>query len=246
MRVRVCSGFSPNGYEEYGKKFLETFHAHWPKDHELVVYTEDAVKTPRGQVRPLWQIPGVLGFLDRHAKNPEANGRKPTEKWKDNERRVGYSYRWDARKFCRQLFIPEDAARGMPDGSVLVWLDADVHTFAKIPNDFIAGLLGDADVCFLGRGKKHSEIGFWAVRLNAKTRGFLSDLADMYRSDNVFKLREWHSAYVWDYVRQKHGLAEKDLSPNGRGHVWFSTPLGQYSDHLKGARKRLGRSPERK
>lgn len=246
MTIRVCSGFNPAGYDLYGKQFLETFARHWPKAVELVCYVEDAVKAPRGQMRPLWQIAGVTGFLDRHAKNPEANGREPSDKWKDSERRVGYSYRWDARKFCRQLFIPEHAARGLAVDDVLVWLDADVLTFADIPRGFVEGLLGDAEVCYLGRGKKHSEIGFWAVRINARTKAFLTDLADTYRTDDVFKLREWHSAYVFDYVRQRHGLIERDLSPNGKGHVWFTTPLGKYTDHLKGARKKAGRSPERR
>jgi hypothetical protein len=238
--IKVCTGFSPKGREIYGERFVASFRVYWPEDVVLDVFTEDA----RDGERSLWTCPGVAEFIDDHAGDPEKNGRpRPGQRecppqWKPGAWAEGYNYRFDAVKFCRQLFIPETAAAGMDDGDILVWLDGDVETTAPVPVGFVDSLLGDADGAFLGRGAKHSEIGFWAVRIGDRTMEFLRELAEIYRSDAVFELAEWHSAYVWDQVRRRHaGLAWKDLTPGGSGHVWPGSPLGPFTRHDKGRRK---------
>jgi hypothetical protein len=112
--------------------------------------------------------------------------------------------------------------------------------------------LGAHDLCYLGRQGMHTELGFWAVRLNEATRRFLAHFAEMFRSDAVFNLPEWHSAYVFDHVRRFHETDRQypirtlNLTLRGQGHVWFQSPLGRYTDHLKGdRRKQAGRSLER-
>lgn len=243
-RIVVCTGFSPKGWDEYARGCLQSFHQYWPGDVELAAYGEQRVELPRGQYRDL-AATGIVDFIERHADNPRYNGREPSPRWKDGERAAGYSYKWDAVKFCRQLAIPADAARYVRDGEILVWLDADVLSLKPVPRDLVERLLGDADVCYLGRGRKHSEIGFWAVRMSPAVREFLHDLRGIYLSDRVLALGEWHSAHVFDYVRKCTDLKQRDLSPGGAGHVWFQTELGAYMDHLKGSRKRYGRSAER-
>ena len=245
--MTVCSGFHPAGYAQYGKRFLATFHKHWPAEVNLVVYAEEKVKVPRGECRSLWACAGARDFYEKHKDVAEHCGRKVRQGWREKDKERGYCYRFDSVKFFKQLMIPEAAAEGLETDSVLVWLDADVFTFADVPLSLVPDMLGDADVCYLGRPGTHSEIGFWAVRLNARTRKFLFDLAEIYRSGEVFALREWHSAFVFDHVRQQNerfGLKGNNITPKGRRHVWFQSPLAKYADHVKGdARKQLGFSP---
>jgi hypothetical protein len=244
--IRVCSGFSPKGYEEYGRNFLKTFDRYWPKEIELAVYTEEPVPMPRGVCRSLWECNGVAEFIARHKDDPEKCGTKPNHLW--NPRHVGrpYWYRFDAVKFCRQMFIPEHAARGLSDGDILVWLDGDVVTFENVPDRFIESLLNGHEISYLGRPGRHSEIGYWAVRINDRTRRFLVDIAEVWRTDRVFSLPEWHSAFVFDWVRKTSGLDEINLTPTGNGHVWGQSPLHHYTNHLKGNLKTVGYSPDRK
>lgn len=248
--MRVVSGFSPAGYLQYGRNFLDTFNRFWPGDVELDVYTEETVEMPRGECWSLWDCHGVKEFIEKYSKEPKYCGREPTPVWKQREVEVGYSFRTDAVKFCRQMIIPENSAEMMLDGEVLTWLDADVVTFAPVPDGFVEDLLGVHDLVYLGRPGKHSEIGFWAVRLNDRTRYFLYQLAETYRSGTVFHLGQWHSAYVFDMVRataeKTAGLKAKNLTSTGNGHVWFQSPLCKYTDHLKGDRKDRGRSSERR
>jgi hypothetical protein len=252
MSVTICTGWHPAGWDLYGKNFVETFDRHWPNDVRLVAYVEETAPI-KPMVRYFQQIPvfsceGISEFIGKHRNRPVSCGREPRAGWKPKDLALGYSWRFDAVRFCKQIFIPEHAADLLPDGAILAWFDADVVTFKDVPAGFIERQLGGAALVHLGRGQKHSELGFWAVRLQAGTRAFLSALADMYRSERVFSLREWHSAFVFDEVRRAFdvaGLAVRDLTPGGHGHIWLESPLAQYTDHLKGDRKLAGRSPKK-
>lgn len=240
--IRVCTGWSPAGREEYGQRFLRSFNRHWPREVRLQVYVEDVDRSIAPMCeRDLWAIPGAREFADRHRDNPAMNGRQANARWKDREVREGYSFKFDAYKFFKQILIPQAAAEGLRDGDILVWLDGDTETLHPVPNDFVAQLLGDAEVCYLNRHRQHSEIGFWAVRINDRTRDFLGAMADLYTSDRFLALPEWHSAYIWDEARRHAGLCERHLvRPGQRGHVWPSTALARYLRHDKGKRKGRG------
>lgn len=246
--LTIVSGCHPGGWDLYGKKFIGSFTQYWPREDRIIFYTEKSVEIGRGENRSVWECDGLRGFVDTYSKELSACGREPSLRWKEKERRNGYSYRFDAVKFCKQLFYPEHAAASVEDGELLVWFDADVEAFKPVPQSLVVDLIGDAQLAYLGRGERHSELGFWAVRLDPMTRQFLSQLSGTYRSSKVFSLTEWHSAFVFDAVRrlfEKRGLRTRDLTPGGTGHVWFQCALGRYTDHMKGDRKNVGRSFER-
>ena len=244
----IVTGFSPSGLIEYGQNFMNTFDRFWPKRIHLMVYVEETTEVPRSGMRWLWSCAGAQDFIERHRKIAKHCGREEFAAWRPKDRGKPYAYRWDAVKFCRQLFIPEQAATELPDGEILAWLDGDVVSHAPVPEILVDKLVGNNDLIFLGRVAMHTELGFWAVRLSPRTRGFLAELADIYRSDRVFNLREWHSAFVFDHVRtQNKKLRQLNLTPHGRGHVWFQSPMARYTDHLKGDRRKArGHSLERK
>lgn len=252
MAVTVCTGWHPPAWEHYASRFVETFDKHWPGDVRLIGYAEQPAEMVRGVCRDLWSIPGARQFYDTHSKILAHCGLEPTPHWRPKDRRIfantgEAAWRWDALRFFKQCIIPDAASKELPDGDVLVWLDADIVTFADVPADLLDKLLGRADICYLGRNKG-AEIGFWAVRLNPDSRKFLAELSAMYLEDRVFGLPQWHSAFAFDHVRlqcQRAGLAAKDLTPGGRDHVFVVSPIGRWLDHLKGSRrKNLGYSPE--
>ena len=247
----ICTGWHPAGWEQYAHRFAADFAKHWPDDVDLVAYVEEPISIPVGEIRSLWDCNGVREFIEANKGSPVRCGSAPTNGWRDKDHKRGYCFKYDAVKFCKQMFIPEHAASKLPDGEILAWFDADVVTHRKVPEGFIESLIGKADLCSLGRKTYHSEIGFWAVRLNDNTRSFLLSLAYLYRTNEVFKLAEWHSAFVFDHCLKKFehidGGRVKNLTPNGTGHVWFQSKLGVYTDHLKGDRRKIaGASPERK
>lgn len=247
-QVIVVTGWSDKGYIEYGAKFAETFAQYWPENYKLFVYSETPVALPRGECRSLWSCPGVRDFINRYKNDPVACGLKSTDMWAPRFRGRKYNFRFDAVKFCRQIFIPLHAASEAQEDDIIVWLDGDVITFDKVPETYIEDTLGRADLCYLGRKKHYPEIGFWACKNNAAGFGFMKHMVRMYTSGRVFDLTEWHSAWVFNHCRKvchDKGLRDVDLTPGGSGHVWFQSSLKAFSDHLKGDyRKKLGFSPE--
>lgn len=259
--MTIITGWSPKGWEQYGRRFYETFERHWPNQVKLIAYGEEppSQPIPRCEFRRLAEIPGCMAFLQRHHGNQRANGREPLPSWKDRERQAGYSFRFDAAKFCRQGFIPWHVAQTLQT-PLMLWLDGDVVTFRDVPRGAIEALLPpDKDLAYLGRGLKHSEIGFQLYRLTRdgqpvkRTHHMLSLFKDLYATDSIFELQEWHSAFAFDAARRTWMQGDRaagacyahDLTPGGSGHVWFQSPLKQWLDHLKGDRKDKGRSRER-
>lgn len=249
MSLTVVTGWSPSGWREYGRRFLDTFDRHWPPDVPLRIYVEEVRTLPpcRREVHQvlLDVIPGCRAFIERHRASARANGREVRPEWKESCRAAGYNYRFDAWKFSRQGFIPYHAALELGAAGLLCWLDGDVVSLRDVPPGFVEGLLPEGKACaYLGRGDKHSEIGFQLYRL-PHALPMLREFSAIYETDAVFDLPEWHSAYVFDVARRRSGVAAVDLTPGGSGHVWMASPLRQYADHLKGKRKKWGRSPER-
>lgn len=247
--VTVVTGWSPEGYALYGRRFVQSFARFWPRDVRLLVYVEETERLPRGEQRIVSDVPTVKAFLERHRRNPKVNGRAPTEGWTEKDRRRGYSFRFDAWKFGRVPLYIRDAAREIERG-VLIWLDGDVVTFKEVtPALFRTVLPKGADVSYLGRKGYHSEIGFQGYRLPG-ARPFIETFAEWYATGAFLHLDEWHSAHVFDATRQAcevTGLRCHNLTPNGSGHVWFQSPLGAVMDHLKGDnRKARGWSLERR
>lgn len=244
MPLTIVTGWSPEGWTDYAHRFVESFYRFWPSDVRCVAYVEDdqQLDRPRGrehaiELRSVLEIEGSRAFLEKYRHDARANGRAPTPQWKPAWRDAGYCFRFDAWKFSRQGFIPLHAARLLRDDEMLCWLDADVVTHTKVPAGFVESLLPSGKaVAYLGRGDKHSEIGFQLYRLPAALP-LLVMFSDSYRCESVFRLREWHSAFVFDHARVASRVPGHDLTPGGSGRVFEASPLGRYMTHLKGDRK---------
>lgn len=251
-RTTVVTGAWGARRQFYIDTFLAAFDRFWPVEIGVVIYTDGPAVLPvliRGRsviVRSLHaDCRGYTAFIGRHENQLLHTGCEARRGWKSSEIRAGYSFRFDAVKFAGQAFAPADAIRPLPDDDILVWLDADVASFAPVPDALIERLLAGHDGAYLGRLGKHSEIGFWAIRLRPETRLMVRTFVDLYTTDTLFDLGQWHSAFAWDFARDATPEADMlNLTPRGEGHVWFQSPLKQWTDHRKGKRKDLGYSPE--
>lgn len=231
MAVHVVTLMWGNARERYGETFLRSFAAFWPADVGLYAVT-DKREEPMPRGKHIWL--GIDGRLDRfNAKQAPPRSVPDGDAWK-----------YAAAKWAPQGLAPHIVSRRLRDGAILCWLDADVETLRPVPENFVQDLLGDADVVHLGRPGKWSEIGFWACRLNDGTRRWLLDMAETWATGEVYRMDQWHSAWVFDRCLERSALRVRNLTPAGRGHVWFQSPLGQYMDHMKGKRKERGGSAE--
>jgi len=108
-------------------------------------------------------------------------------------------------------------------------------------------------ISYLGRGETyHSECGWVAYNKNhSLSAQFAEQFVNMYITDELFSLKEYHDSYVWDHVRKKfqqdHAAPFFNLNPEGNtkglaGHPFINSELGLYLDHMKGDRKHRGHS----
>ncbi len=250
-KITLVTGIGPGCWESYAHRTLPEMRRCWDADR-FVLYAERGCPVDLLKVTHPWEIrfaDEVLGFHDFQifcARSPVRSGRQKGSghRWKPREEQLGYCYRYDAAKFSKMAMYVADAARRAEDG-ILVWLDADVMTYRVVPRSLIGyTLAGDADVAYLGRRSAHSETGFAAFSIPAG-RPIAETWGEVYRSQSVFSLPEWHSAYVFDVAVERYAKAPRDLTPGGTGHVWFRGPFRNYADHLKGnKRKEQGFSEE--
>lgn len=246
MTNSVVTAFSAKGYREYGARMLESWAKH-NNGHKLVVYTSDMDRCLSGvEQREQAEIPDFQGFLSFWAGNKAVQGRDPVPGWKARELQVGYSYKWDAYKFFRMVYVMWHAAHAQGAGT-MIWLDGDHVLRKQLPRDlFERWLSAGCAYAYLGREPKHSETGLVVFRL-PEALPILDAWYAYYHDGTFLQEHEWHSAYLFDRAREQFPLIRgNNLTPGGTGHVIHAHEAGQWIDHLKGDRKRKGRSQEAK
>lgn len=254
MTYSIVTTFHAAGLAQYGQTMIDTFDRFWPVSVPLVVYAENCrPRRPdqRVQVLDLLAVcPDLQQFKQRHANDPVANGmiaRDTRVAFADNQ------FKWDAVRFSHKVFAVIHACRTLETDWV-IWLDADTKTFAPVPDTFLDEICDPAAMaCYLGRREKyHSECGWVAYNLrHPDLQAFMDRWRDLYVTGDLFNLREYHDSFVFDVIRRDfqatRGTRFSNISPElpgkGPGHPFIASRLGEYMDHMKGAkRKSLGHS----
>jgi hypothetical protein len=252
-KFSVVTTFHAKGYEQYGKRMIQTFIKNWPKEVTLYVYAENCNVTesaPNVVVRDLIQSSvDLVKFKDTWKNVPKANGdisgvprlaaRKDSHK----------PFKWDAVRFAHKVYSIFHCAKNC-DADVLMWMDADMVCHSPITLTVLNRLVPEEqELCFLGRQGKFSECGLYSMNLRSPMiKTFLGEFQKMYdhAETGIFYLDEWHDSFVFDAVRARMPFI-KSLNWSqgiitGEGHPLINTEWGAYIDHLKGDRKSTGKS----
>lgn len=228
--VTTCSA---KGWETYGRRMARTFVEFWPKEIGLTVYAEGFTGDVEG-VRYLSLPPWLANFKQRHGGSPRVNG---------GERHI-YNFKMDAVRFAHKV-AAVTAETFNTDADVLIWMDADTVTHAPVPFEFIAGLMSDNHgIAWLDRPNMYPECGFYLLNVkHIEVQAIVNAWELLYRYDKLFAYQEWHDSYILQQLVAEHHLPWVSLSgPVATSHPMVNGPLGAYMDHLKGARKGVGRS----
>lgn len=250
ISVSVVTSCSAKGWEQYGRRCVETFDKFWPPDVNLYIVSEDALPVPPVGLRlaaclNLNSNPDAAAFLKRHAANLRANGLRKGNLATIRDKQHGYNFRMDAFKFSKKVFAIRMAADLVAAGR-LIWLDADVVTTGFVPYDLLLTLppAGSA-IAYLDRKSYHSECGFVGYNLDhPMAHHFISEFARTYATDLVFKLKEWNDCFVFDHLRRAMCVPTYAIPHKSVSHPFVHSVLGDYMDHLKGNRKQRGASPD--
>lgn len=253
MKYTVISTFHQAGYNQYGRRMIETFDATWPKTINLRVYAENCEPIASHSNIEVVDLestcPDLVAFKQRWRDVPKANGDVMSDPVRSRRKDAGKGFKWDAVRFSHKVYAIFHAAQTVTT-PWLLWMDADTVCHSAIPESFVDSMCQDQhDLCYLGRRGKFSECGLYAMQLHTKgTRRFLKEFQRMYddAESGIFTLDEWHDSFVFDAVRLRvEGLRQRDWSAGiitGEGHPLINSAWGAYLDHLKGDRKATGKS----
>ena len=238
--VRVCTLMWGTAWERYGQIFAETFTKYWDDDIEIVTVVDNNIDFPRSKQILLQELDAYKQFNELWEKHP----------FKKDLKRDKDFWKWNPPHWMPQGITPNavlEANTHWVDGDILVWLDADCEFNNNVTSDWIEEILGDYDCAALQRKPKHTEIGFYALRLNADTRAAMKQFSDHYATHSVEQLGEWHSAFVWDdcidsneNIRVKNLTAVEDRGSETEkavSHVFVNSVLSKCIVHKKGKRK---------
>lgn len=260
--ITVVTTFHKEGMDLYGQRFIASFAEHVDKRIKLVVYAEDCYPSnpDPDQITILDQkevLPKLVDFKTRWKGVPKANG-IPPEEIKRRRKDWNKEFKWHAVRFSNKVYAVFDAcAKRM--STWVVWMDADSYIHSDWSYDNFKRLLPDNTyITYVGRGKGSQtwpECGFYGINLNHPVaHSFVEDFEKMYEdADNgIFTLEEWHDSYVFGELLKKYKdfpshdysaeMYLKEAKSGGGGHPLINTELGKYMDHMKGDRKKDGRS----
>ena len=262
QKYSAVTTFNQSGYDTYGHKMIQSFIKNWPVEVQLHVYTEDCVvkeSAPNIIVKDLHQSsPALVKFKHTWKDVPKANGDVSKDPVRSKRRDAGKGFKWHAVRFAHKVYAIFDCVKET-DADILIWMDADTICHSPITmTDLYKMIPTDSELCYLGRRGKYSECGLYAMNLRSPNiQLFLKEFQRVYdqAEQGIFQLAEWHDSFVFDAVRVKfpqmrqldwaahlHDLRPAPGMTSGEGHPLINSQWGAWLDHLKGGRKKLGRS----
>jgi hypothetical protein len=262
MKISVVTTFHEAGLMEYGQRMINSFCKNWPETVTLHIYPESCnpAISNHGHVtlKRLEEIPELMTFKNRWRDVPKANGDVSADPVRSRRKDSGKGFKWHAVRFAHKVYAIFDCAKET-DADFLVWMDADTICHSPITlQDLYRMIPADSELCYLGRKGKYSECGLYAMNLRSpNVQAFLKEFQRVYddAENGIFQLDEWHDSFVFDEVRKKfprmrqldwaahlHDLRPSSGNSSGEGHPLINSEWGAWLDHLKGGRKKLGRS----
>ena len=262
--ITVVTTFHKPGLDEYGQRFLDSFAKRVDKRIKLLVYAEncDPVNPDPNQIKILDAkdaLPKLNTFKVMWGNDPKANGTPPPEIKIRRPRDWHKAFKWDAIRFANKTYAVFDAFEKGNDW--IVWMDADSYIHSPWSYEDFKQLLPDTSwITYVGRGKGSQtwpECGFYGMNKNSVIcQEFLAEFERVYEdADNgIFRLEEWHDSFVFGHLlnifkRTAPNVLDysaemylREAKTGGGGHPLINGPLGKFMDHMKGGRKKDGKS----
>ena len=229
----------------YGVEMINSFYANWPNEISLTAFIENSSEIDDNAVKP------KIIIKDFNKSIPEYQNF--VIKYKDKEKYTD-DFRFNVFRFAHKVYAIASAIKNIKT-KYLIWLDADIKTYKKIPLEFFDTLINEKSyMSYLGRENisiKHlnySECGFLIFDTEHHIHErFWIEMMKMYDGGGLFQEKEWHDSYIFDVVRKKLEIEKKIENFNISSidyfnlktddHVFVSSVLGKYMDHKKGNRK---------
>lgn len=262
MSLAFVSTMNEKLYDEYGKRFINEFIENAHEDIKLFIIFEGKCPNEILNLKHnLITIPLLNNdhsqFVKFFGKLYEARGLKVRFFEENGQKKVNLNqdYKYDAIRFSFKPFSIQQVLEYLPnDLGYLIWTDADLRCKKNFNFNSLENFLPNKDelMSYLGRNDQYSECGFLGFNLeHCEFQNFINRMINIYKSGEIFSLKEWHDSYIWDLVRSEFEdkkVQFKNISNKGFNHYhpYINSGLEEFFDHLKGPnRKKDGISPDK-
>jgi hypothetical protein len=200
IKINLATTFNEEGYELYGKRWIETVAKFWPADTNVTLYVDfDIPNLPSNFTVKSFSrsFPGHPAFIERvkhhfehlvHTTNDVTLRKKAP---RVSELTIKFSH--------KAFVINQELTR--TDADIFIWLDGDVETISDIKaakidrilkNNFLACQLERRNTKHL-----HAESGILIFRLQHEhTTNFQKEFNDFYNTDRLFNVRKPYDGFV--------------------------------------------------
>lgn len=254
-KISVVTTFNRRGLTEYAQKMIDTYMENWPKEIKLWLYPEDCNPRLKEHYHERIEmfdmntsVKDLVKFKEKWGKVPFANGDVSRDPVRSKRKDSGKGFKWDAVRFAHKVYSIFHCAKHT-DADIVMWMDADMLCHSPITYDEVLNMIPNhVDICYVGRERKWPECGLYTINLRSNGgKRFLEKFEWVYQNAEagIFQMDEWHDSFVFEQVRRQvqpecHNWAAGLVV--GEGHPLINSEWGKYLDHLKGGRKRLGKS----
>ena len=184
----------------YGLEMINSFFVNWPDEVKLTAFIENASLIDDSLVKH------KIIIKEYHQHIPEYNRFLKTYKDKEKYTEIFVLMFLDLRS---KSMLLSTALKNIKT-KYLIWLDADIKTYKKLPLTFLNTLVDESSyLSYLGRENisiKHlnySECGFLIFNTEHLINSvFWQDMMKMYDGGQLFLEKEWHDSYIFDVVRK--------------------------------------------
>lgn len=234
-------------WEYYGKDFISTFDALWPKEIALRLYVEGGISLPIevSERIEILSLEEELLEVEKFQKRNKHRGYAV-----DNlDVTAGGDWRTQASKFCRKGYAILKELEN-PKTRYVWYMDADIETLKEMPLKLL-NLIVDYG-CYIGGlprkgvdGIFHTETGFgyWDTK-NPWHKIWCKNYRACWDEDILFNFEHWTDCFAWDYATSRLSKYKKiEIFDLGGGanktssHPLNDGSLGEFINHKKGARK---------
>ena len=254
-KISVVTTFNRRGLAEYAQKMIDSYMENWPEEIKLWLYPEECNPRLKEHYHERIEmfdmntsVHDLVKFKEKWGKVPYANGDVTRDPVRGKRRDAGKGFKWDAVRFAHKVYSIFHCAKHT-DADIVMWMDADMLCHSPITYDEVLNMIPNhVDICYVGRERKWPECGLYTINLKSDGgKRFLEKFEWVYQNAEagIFTMDEWHDSFVFEQVRRQvqpecHNWAAGLVV--GEGHPLINSEWGKYLDHLKGGRKRLGKS----
>lgn len=242
----LVTTFRPSDWNRYAERFVNSFLAKWPEEERLRIYFQgvlraDYLQHPRVEYVPLSSIPKLEELRDAMGQTKHLRGMMTVEDGNQE-----YSYRHDAHRWSLKAFAMAHAATTIKEP--LAWCDADTFWHSDVPPQFLSQLVPEpAHMAVLERPAvpMYPETGFVVINPHHPINSsFWRLYVNIWTSGAITMLREWHCCEVLQFTYQALKSPRINLAAGFEDcmHPFINSLVGEYGDHMKGARKGDGHS----